>query len=94
MRDNANAVDAEKRATAIVFVICFILDGVKCTAREKGAGLAPFTAHQFGLEPLENCDCDRFGCFQNHVADESVANHDFNRVFEEMATFNVAAKVE
>src|SRR5207237_4065761 len=38
--DDANAVDAEKRTAAVVFVICFIFDREKRVLGQKGAGLA------------------------------------------------------
>src|SRR4030095_15326596 len=40
------------------------------------------------------CYRDRFAGFQDHVANKSVANHNFNRIFKEMTPFYVANEVQ
>src|SRR5437588_3082132 len=40
VRNDANSVDAEKRAAAVVLVVRFIFDSEKCVLGQKCAGLA------------------------------------------------------
>ena len=58
--------------------------------RQKRAGHSHPSAHELVLEPLENRHRDRFARFQNHVADKTVAHHDLDRIFKQMAALDVA----
>src|SRR6266516_2398241 len=94
MRNNADAVDAEKWTTAVLFVIRLGLNGSTGILREECAGFSQRCAHEFVLEPLKHRHRDRFARFQDHIADESVAHNNFNRVFKEMTAFYVANEVK
>src|SRR6266699_2031621 len=93
MRNNADAVDAEKRTAAVFFVIRLTLNSSNGVPREERAGFSHRCAHELVLEPLEHCHRDRFARFQDHITDESVTYHNFNRVFKEMTAFYVADEV-
>src|SRR5207245_10824493 len=57
MRDDADAVYAEKRTPAIFFVVRLVLDGSNGTLREERAGLSHCCAHELVLEPSQQCNC-------------------------------------
>jgi hypothetical protein len=46
------------------------------------------------LEPFEDRVADRLARFQNHVADESVADHDLDRIGKQIVPFDVAAEIQ
>src|SRR5439155_15002880 len=94
MRDDADAVDAEKWTAAVLFIIRLGLNGSNGILREECAGFSQRCAHEFVLEPLKHRHRDRFARFQDHVADESVAHNNFNRVFKEMTALYVANEVK
>src|SRR5713101_5636763 len=94
MGDDADAVDSEKWAAAVLLIVCFFLDGVERISSEKSADLPHLRAHEFVLEPLENRHRDRFARFQDHIADKTVAHYDLDWIFEKMAALDVADKVE
>ena len=54
MRDDADAVHAEKRRAAVFLVVYLFLDGLKRVLREEGAGHAHLALDQLVLEPFEN----------------------------------------
>src|SRR5205823_12686160 len=86
--------DAEKRAAAVLFIIRLVLDrsnGILC---QECADFSHPCTDGLVLEPLKHCHRDRFAGFQDHVADESVAHDNFNRIFKEMTAFYVANKVK
>src|SRR5438477_9784541 len=70
--NNANAVNAEKRAAPVIFVVRLVLDRQKRVLGQKGAGFPSGRSGQFVLQPFEDCDGNRFARFQNHIADEAV----------------------
>src|SRR5213078_3426505 len=80
MRDDADAVYAEKRAAAIFFIVRLVLNCSNSTLSEERAGLSHCCAHEFVLEPLKHCHGDRFARFQDDIANESVAHHNLHRV--------------
>ena len=45
MRNDADAVDAEKRAAAVLLVVCFSLDGIERIPSEKSANFPHPGAH-------------------------------------------------
>src|SRR4029453_3897528 len=94
MCNNEDAIPAEKRAAAVLFVIRLVLNVLKCVPSEIGAGHSPFGAFKFVPEPLKNRHRDRFARFQDHVADKSVAYDNFDRVLEQMPALDVADEVE
>src|SRR5436309_4706325 len=94
MRDDADAVYAEKRTAAIFFVVRLVLDGSNGTLGEERAGLSHCCAHELVLKPLKHCHCDRFARFQNDIANESFPHPDLHRVLKQMPTFLVADKVK
>src|SRR6266513_3204016 len=94
MRNNADAVDAEKGTAAILFVICFALNGSNGVPREVRAGFSQRCAHELMLEPLKHCYRDRFARFQDYITNEAVAYDNFNRVFKEMTAFYIANEVK
>src|SRR5947209_14114422 len=94
MRNNADAVDAEKRTAAVLFIIRLVLNRSNGILREECADFSHRRSHELVLEPLKHRHRDRFARFQDHVANESVADDDFNRIFKEMAAFYVANEVK
>src|SRR5215469_2423196 len=94
MRDNADAIHAEKWAAAVLFVIRLVLNRPNCIPPEECAGFSQRCAHKLVLEPFKHCHSDRFARFQDHVANESIANDNFNRIFKQMTALNVANKVK
>src|SRR6266576_3922256 len=94
MRNNADAVDAEKRTAAVLFVICLVLNSSNGILRKKCAGFSHRCAHELMLEPLKHRHRDRFARFQDHIADKTVAHYDLDWIFEKMAALDVADKVE
>src|SRR6266699_551594 len=94
MRDDADAVHAEKRTAAVLFIVRLILncsDGILC---EECADFSHPCTHELVLEPLKHRHRDRFARFQDHVPNESVAHDNFNRIFKEMTAFYVANEVK
>src|SRR5207248_11625780 len=75
MRDDADAVYAEKRAAAIFFIVRLVLNCSNSTLSEERAGLSHCCAHEFVLEPLNHCHVARFARFQDDIAQLSVALH-------------------
>src|SRR5882724_7942662 len=94
MRDNADAVDAEKGTAAVLFVIRLRLNGSNGILCEECAGFSHGCTHELVLEPLKHRHRDRFARFQDNVANKSVAHDNFNRIFKEMAAFYVANEVK
>src|SRR5437016_2967095 len=94
MRDDADAVHAEKRTAAVLFIVRLSLNCSDGIPREECADLSHLCAHELVLEPLKHCHCDRFARFQDHIANESVAHHDLHRIFKQMPTFYVADEVK
>src|SRR5436190_153918 len=94
MRDDAYAVYAEKRTAAIFFVVRLVLNCSNGTLREERAGFSHCGAHELVLEPLKHCHCDRFACFQDDIANESIAHHDLHRLLKQMPTFYITDKVK
>ena len=92
--DDANAVDAEERGAAVFLVVHLFPDRAKGILREVGAGHAHWLLDQLVLEPFENRVADRFAGFENHVADEAVADHHLDRMREKIVAFDVAAEIE
>src|SRR6476620_3156903 len=94
VRDYANAIYPEKRTAAVFFIIRLVLNRSNGVPREECADFSHPCTHELVLEPLKHRHRDRFACFQNDVANESVAHDNFNRIFKEMATFYVANEVK
>src|SRR6266496_5765760 len=94
MRDDADAVHAEKRTAAVLFIVRLGLNCSNSILREERADLSHPRAHELVLEPLKHRHRDRFARFQDHVADESVAYDNFNWIFKEMSAFYVADEVK
>src|SRR6267143_2063875 len=93
MRDDADAVHAEKRTTAVLFIVRLVFNCSNGILHKECAGFSHRRAHELVLEPFEHCHRDRFARFQDHVTNESIANDNFNRVFKEMTAFYVANEV-
>src|SRR6476659_4875805 len=94
VRDDANAIYPEKRTTAVLFIIRLILNRSNGILREECADFSHPCKHELVRERLKHRHRDRFACFQDNVANESVAHDNFNRIFKEMAAFYVANEVE
>src|SRR6266498_5412124 len=94
MRDDADAVHAEKRTAAVLFIIRLVLNCPDGILREECADFSHPCTHELVLDPLKHCYRDRFSRFQDNVANESVAHDNFNRIFIEMTAFNVANEVK
>src|SRR6266576_2726022 len=94
MCDDTNAVDAEKRAAAVFFVIRLVLNRPNSILREECADFSHRCAHELVFEPLKHRHRDRFARLQDYVANESVANDNFNRIFKEVTAFYVANEVK
>src|SRR4030095_2691051 len=94
MRDDADAVYAEKRTAAVLFIVRLGLNCPDGIPREECADFSHPCAHELVLEPLKHRHRDRFARFQDHVANESVAHNNFNRIFKEMSAFYVTDKVK
>src|SRR5947199_9818655 len=58
MRDDTDAVDAKKRAAAVLLVIRFGFDSEKRVFCKKRTGLPYWCAVEFVFKPLENRHCD------------------------------------
>src|SRR6266581_8093169 len=85
MRDDADAVDAKKRAAAVLLVIRFVFNSQKGVPCQKRAGPSHRCAVEFVLEPLENRHRDRLTSLQNHVPNKTVAYHNLDRILEQMS---------
>src|SRR5947199_10665722 len=94
MRDDTDAVDAKKRAAAVLLVIRFGLDGLKRVFCQKRTGLSYRCAVEFVFEPLENRHRDRFARLQNNVPDKTVAHHNYDGILEEMPDLGIDDKVD
>src|SRR4029453_17520362 len=94
MRDDADAVHAEKRTAAVLLIVRLGLNCSNGIPREECAGFSHRCAHELVLEPFKHRHRDRLARFQDHVANESVAHDNFNRIFKEMTTFYVAHEVK
>src|SRR5882672_350292 len=94
VRDYANAIYPEKRTAAVLFIIRLVLNRSNGIPREECADLSHPCTHELVLEPLKHRHRDRFARFQDHVANESVAHDNFNRIFKEMSSFYVADEVK
>src|SRR6478672_5091788 len=92
--DDANAIYPEERTAAVLFIIRLIFNRSNGILREECADFSHPCTHELVLEPLKHRHRDRFACFQDNVANESVAHDNFNRIFKEMAAFYVANEVE
>src|SRR5947208_6968505 len=87
MRDDADAVYAEKRAAAIFFIVRLVLNCSNSTLSEERAGLSHCCAHEFVLEPLKHCHRDRFARFHDDIATEYVAHQNLYQVRIHMPTY-------
>src|SRR6266480_7572805 len=94
MRNDADAIYAEKRTAAVLFIIRLVLNCPDGILREECADFSHPCTHELVLEPLKHRYRDRFARFQDNVANESVAHDNFNRIFKEMAAFYVANEVK
>src|SRR6266480_7514141 len=94
VRDDADAIDAEKGTAAVLFIIRLVLDRSNGIPREERADFSHPRTHELVLEPLKHRHRNRFTRFQDNVANESVAYDNFNRIFKEMTTFYVADEVK
>src|SRR6266567_8945023 len=94
MGDDADAVHAEKRTAAVLFIVCLGFNCSNGIPREECADFSHPCAHELVLEPLKHRHRDRFARFQDHVADKTVAHDDLDWIFEKMAALDVANKVE
>src|SRR4029453_5265158 len=94
MRDDADAVHAEKWTAAVLFIVRLVLNCSNGILREECAHLSHRCAHEFVLEPLEHRHRDRFARFKDNVPKKSVADDNFNRIFKKMSTFYVADEVK
>src|SRR5205814_4742704 len=89
-----DAIHAEKRTAAVLFVVRLVLNRPNGILGEECAEFSRRCAHQLVFEPFKHRHCDRFASFQDHVTNESVAHDNFNRIFKEMTAFYVANKVK
>src|SRR5437667_5078936 len=94
VRNDADAIYAEKRTAAVLFIIRLVLNRSNGIPRKESADFSHPCTHELVLEPLKHCHRDRFARFQDNVAYESVAYDNFNRVFKKMTPFNVANEVK
>src|SRR5437667_382423 len=94
MRDDADAIDAEKGTAAVLFIIRLVLNRSNGIPRKESADFSHPCTHELVLEPLKHRHRDRFARFQDNVANESVAYDNFNRIFKEMTAFYVANEVK
>src|SRR5437762_3658821 len=94
VRDDADAIDAEKGTAAVLFIIRLVLNRSNGIPREECADFSHPCAHELMLEPLKHRHRDRFARFQDHIADKTVAHYDLDWIFEKMAALDVADKVE
>src|ERR1700745_1112878 len=94
VRDDADAIYAEKGTAAVLFVVRLGLNRSNGIPGEECTDFSHPCTHELVLEPLKHRHRDRFARFQNHIADKTVADYDLDRIFEKMAALNVADKVE
>src|SRR5205807_9908677 len=94
VRDYANPIYSEKRTAAVLFIIRLVLNRSNGILGEKCADFSHRRSHELVLEPLKHRHRNRFARFQDHIANESVADDDFNRIFKEMTAFYVANEVK
>src|SRR6478672_13909878 len=94
VRNDANAIYAEKGTAAVLFIIRLVLNRSNGILREECADFSHPRTHELVLEPLKHRHRDRFARFQDNVANEPVAYDNFNRVFKEMTAFYVADEVK
>ena len=92
--DDADSVDPQKKGAAVLFVAGFFLDGFKSGAGQPGSRHAEGCFLNFVFEPLENGGGDTFAGFEYDIADESVADDDFDRAFKEIASLDVANEMD
>src|SRR5213080_2239524 len=94
MRDDADAIHAEERTAAVLFIIRLVLNRPNSILREECADFSHRCAHELVFEPLKHRHRYRFARLQDYVANESVAHDNFNRIFKEMTAFYVANEVK
>src|SRR5262249_15874017 len=94
MRDDADAIHAEERPAAVLFIIRLVLNHSNSILREECANFSHRCAHELVFEPLKHRYRDRFARLQDYVANESVAHDNFNRIFKQMTAFYVANEVK
>src|SRR6266481_6105795 len=94
VRDDADAIYAEKGTAAVLFIIRLVLNRSNGIPREESADFSHPCTHELVLEPFKHCHRDRFARFQDNVANEPVAYDNFNRIFKEMTAFYVANEVK
>src|SRR5213595_337038 len=94
VRDDADAIYAEKRTAAVLFIIRLVFNRSNGIPREECANFSHPCTHELVLEQLKHRHRDRFARFQDNVANESVAHDNFDRIFKEMTAFYVANKVK
>src|SRR6266403_161125 len=82
------------RSAPVLFIIRLVLNRSNGIPREECADFSHPCTHELVLEPLKHRHRDRFARFQDNVANESVADDNFNRIFKEMAAFYVANEVK
>ena len=94
MGDDADAVDAEEGAAAVVFVVHFVEGGLHGWLEEAGEDFAWEGSGEGFFEEVHHGAGDAFGAFEEDVADEAVADGDVDVGVGEVAAFDVAAEVE
>src|SRR6266403_616049 len=70
MRDDADAIYAEKGTAAVLFIIRLVLNRSNGIPREESADFSHPCTHELVLEPFKHCHRDRFARFQDNVANE------------------------
>ncbi len=90
--DDADAVDPEQRLAPIFIGTGFLANGQKRALREQGAELAYPTAANLVLQPGEDRPGERFGRLEHDIAGEPDGDDDFDRMFKNILSLDVAAK--
>src|SRR5439155_23138012 len=94
VRDDADAIYAEKRTAAVLFIIRLVFNRSNRIPREECADFSHPCTHELVFEPFKHRYRDRFACFQDNVANEPVAYVNFNRIFKAMTAVYVSKEVK
>src|SRR5262245_3836745 len=85
-----SAVKTEERSAAIGFRVHPAFDGAKSILHEQGPKLPMRAGRQLTFQHGENSDSKAFARFQDDVANEPIANDDFDFAFEQVMAFDIA----
>src|SRR6266481_8496533 len=94
MSNDTDAIYAEQRHTTVLLIIGLFPNRLECTFGEPCAELSSRIPEELEFEPGQYRVGDCFSGLEDHVAGEPVADHHFSRLFKQVVSFDVTAKIE